>query len=78
VPESAVITSLDVRGLLCPEPLIKLGEAMRSLRSGDRLEVLADDPVAPLDFAAFCHRTGHPMRESTKESSWFRFVIEHR
>jgi len=51
---------------------------MKALQPGDRLEVLVDDPVAPIDLAAFCHRTGHPLRESVKVGGWFRIVIEHR
>jgi len=78
VPESLVHSRLDVRGTVCPQPLIEVGKAMKMLRPGDRLEVLADDPIAPIDLAAYCHRTGHPLRESSKEGRWYRIVIEHR
>lgn len=69
---------LDARGLECPEPVLRTREILKRLRRGDRVEVLADDPIAPIDFAAFSHRSGHLLRESTKVDSAFRFVIEHK
>jgi len=69
---------LDARGLSCPEPVLKTREILKTLQPGERLEVLADDPIAPIDFAAFSHRSGHPLRESTRRNGAFRFVIEHK
>ena len=69
---------LDARGLLCPQPILKTREVLKELRSGECVEVLADDPIAPIDFAAFSHRSGHPLRESVKFDGAFRFVLEHK
>ena len=76
-PES-VVARLDARGLSCPQPVLKTREILKGLKSGDRVEVLADDPIAPIDFAAFSHRSGHPLREFAKVDGAFRFVIEHK
>ena len=73
-----VVARLDARGLSCPQPVLKTREILKSLKTGDRVEVLADDPIAPIDFAAFSHRSGHPLRESVKVDGAFRFVIEHK
>lgn len=79
VPEQETIRArLDARGLLCPQPVLKTREILKTLRSGEQVEVLADDPIAPIDFAAFSHRSGHPLRESSKVDGAFRFVIEHK
>ena len=69
---------LDARGLSCPEPVLKTREILKKLQSGECVEVLADDPIAPIDFAAFSHRSGHPLREATKVDGAFRFVLEHK
>lgn len=69
---------LDARGLVCPLPVLKANEVLSTLQPGERLEVLADDPVAPLDFEAFSLRSGHPLRESSADSGTFRFVLEHK
>ena len=79
VPHSADIKArLDARGLECPEPVLRTRRILKTLRPGDRIEVLADDPIAPIDFAAFSHRSGHPLRESSRLDGAFRFVIEHK
>ena len=80
MPDADVKARLDARGLVCPQPLLKARQLLDTLKPGERLEVLADDPVSPLDFAAFCHRSGNPLRESSKDASGnsFRFVIEHK
>jgi tRNA 2-thiouridine synthesizing protein A len=69
---------LDARGLVCPEPVLETRKMMATLQSGQRLEVLADDPVAPLDFEAYSHRSGHPLRERRSDAGFFRFVLEHK
>jgi tRNA 2-thiouridine synthesizing protein A len=50
---------LDTRGLLCPLPVVKTRERIKTLPPGSRLDVLADDPLARLDMQAFCARDGH-------------------
>ncbi len=69
---------LDARGLFCPMPILKASSLMETLKPGEQLEVLADDPAAPSDFAAFAKRTGHPLRENTESAGTYRFVLEHK
>lgn len=76
--ETTSMARLDARGLFCPMPILKASQMIEKLRTGDRLEVLADDPAAPSDFVAFSKRTGHPLVENTEESGVFRFVLEHK
>ena len=40
---------LDTRGLKCPLPVIKAEALLRRMAPGERLEILADDPLAILD-----------------------------
>ncbi len=76
--ESNARAHLDARGLFCPMPILKASALIESLHPGDQLEVLADDPAAPSDFAAFAKRTGHPLRENSEQSGIYRFVLEHK
>ncbi len=75
---SATNARLDARGLFCPMPILKASQMIESLKPGERLEVLADDPAAPSDFVAFSKRTGHPLREHTEDAGTYRFVLEHK
>jgi tRNA 2-thiouridine synthesizing protein A len=52
---------LDARGLLCPLPVLKANKAMKALAAGEMLTVVATDPAAPKDFAAFCQTAGHTL-----------------
>ncbi len=45
---------LDCLGMLCPVPIIKTGRAIRKVRLGEVLRVLADDPGAPGDLEDWC------------------------
>lgn len=50
---------LDTRGDFCPLPLLKLKRAAAALIDGQSLELWSTDPLAPLDFEAWCLRQGH-------------------
>ncbi len=59
------IHSLDTIGLLCPLPVLKIRKRMKSMRTGDVLRVLADDPAAAIDIPHFCAEQGQELVEST-------------
>ncbi|MCQ8185121.1 sulfurtransferase TusA family protein [Parvularcula maris] len=40
---------LDLRGLRCPLPVLKLEAAMRRMARGESMVAVADDPLAKLD-----------------------------
>lgn len=50
---------LDVRGLLCPLPILRLKEAIRKMEGGGVIKVVSDDPAIELDLKAFCADTRH-------------------
>jgi tRNA 2-thiouridine synthesizing protein A len=55
--------SVDARGLACPLPLVKAKLAMETLAPGESLVVLATDPEAPIDLAAWAADEGHGFNE---------------
>ena len=50
---------LDCVGLFCPQPLFQTKQAIESIKPGQVLEILADDPAAEEDLRRFCKRTGN-------------------
>ncbi|MEP6632480.1 MAG: sulfurtransferase TusA family protein [Lapillicoccus sp.] len=52
---------LDARGLRCPLPVIRLGALLRDLEPGVEVLLLATDPAARSDVAAFCRMRGHEL-----------------
>lgn len=67
---------LDVTGLNCPLPILKTKLALRDLQVGQVLHVMATDPMAVVDFRAFCARTGHELAHMDKtEAGVLHFYI---
>ncbi len=59
-----VVLNLDCRGMRCPRPIIELGRRIGEVDPGAVLELLADDPAAAPDVAAWCRMRGHELLES--------------
>jgi tRNA 2-thiouridine synthesizing protein A len=70
-----IANTVDARGMSCPMPIVKTAQAIRSIASGDLVEVLATDPGSVRDFAAWTRTTGHALVEQTTDDGVFRFVI---
>lgn len=50
---------LDLTGLLCPLPVLRLRRRLRHVVRGTRVVLHVTDPAAPLDVKAFCNIEGH-------------------
>ena len=55
--------TLDARGLACPLPLALAKRQMGELAPGETLVVLATDPEAAIDLAAWAADAGHAFSE---------------
>ncbi len=51
--------SLDCIGLYCPMPIVKTADEIKKLKTGEVLEVVADDKGIKMDMPAWCEATGH-------------------
>jgi tRNA 2-thiouridine synthesizing protein A len=51
--------SLDCMGLYCPMPIVKTAAKIKELKTGEVLEVVADDKGIKKDMPAWCRTTGH-------------------
>jgi tRNA 2-thiouridine synthesizing protein A len=71
-------TTLDLKGLSCPLPIVKTAKAMKCVPSGGFVEALATDPGSVPDFAAWCKATGNELVESSTDNGIFRFIIRKR
>ncbi|MBF0356110.1 MAG: sulfurtransferase TusA family protein [Alphaproteobacteria bacterium] len=71
-------TTLDVKGLNCPLPILRAKKAMKDIAVGETLEILATDPGSVKDFDAFCRQTGNELVESKDEGGTYRFLIKRK
>jgi tRNA 2-thiouridine synthesizing protein A len=75
--EAADVT-VDARGLNCPMPIVKTAQAVKTLASGQVIEILATDPGAVKDFAAWSKATGNELVEQTVDGGVYRFVMRKK
>jgi tRNA 2-thiouridine synthesizing protein A len=68
---------LDVRGLLCPVPLLRARAALPGVPPGEELVVLATDPEAPIDLGALALEEGCELRVGRREEA-LELVLRRR
>jgi tRNA 2-thiouridine synthesizing protein A len=69
-------TTLDVRGLNCPLPVLKARKLLKGLPPGSLLEVQATDPASVIDFRHFCETAPFELVGSSEEGGTFHFLIK--
>jgi tRNA 2-thiouridine synthesizing protein A len=67
---------LDARRLLCPLPVIRVQEKVKTLEPGDTLEVLCTDPGALNDIPAWCRINGHKLIDTRTDGHHITITIE--
>ncbi len=78
MPESTTPAAdqvLDCIGLACPLPVVKTAQAVKSLASGQVLELLATDAGVEPDMRAWSSRTGNDLLSVTKQGDVFHILI---
>jgi tRNA 2-thiouridine synthesizing protein A len=70
-----IVRTLDLKGLPCPIPVVRVGKAIKSIDVGQILEALATDPGVMMDIPAWCKSTGHEIVEQARFEGVFRFVV---
>lgn len=50
------LKNLDVLGLKCPQPVLKIATKLPEMAAGDILEVIADCPTFEKDVRLWCER----------------------
>ncbi len=68
--------TLDVTGLVCPQPILKAKIALRDLRNHEILQVIATDPAAQRDFASFTELTAHELVACHEEGGQYYFYLQ--
>ena len=66
--------TLDAKRMLCPMPVIRTQDKIKTLSVGDVLEVVCTDPGALQDVPAWCRINGHKVLE-TKETEDEVFIV---
>lgn len=68
--------TLEVKRLLCPMPVIRTQDKIKTLSNGDVLEVVCTDPGALQDVPAWCRINGHKVLETKTTDDEVFIIIE--
>ena len=69
--------SLDCLGLYCPMPIVKTAERIKQLKTGEVLEVVADDKGIKPDMLAWSKATGHELLGVEEGGGEYRIYIKN-
>lgn len=75
--EGEVHYTLDARGLVCPQPILKSKKKLKTMKMGQVLEILTTDPGSKRDIPAWAHVTGQELLVSEEyDPKEFRFLVK--
>ena len=69
-------SSLDCVGLYCPMPIVKTAQKIKELKTGQVLEVVADDKGIKQDIPAWCKATGHEFLGVEEEGGEIKVYVK--
>jgi len=67
---------LNLEGLLCPLPIVKVSQAIKQVEIGQVVEASATDPGVLIDIPAWARTTGNEMLKTQKEGKVIRFWVK--
>ncbi|MEN6300190.1 MAG: sulfurtransferase TusA family protein [Anaerolineaceae bacterium] len=70
--------TIDLKGLLCPMPVVKMAKAIKEIEVGQTIEAFATDPGVMADIPAWCRSTGNELVAMEKQDKQFHFVIRRK
>ncbi|MFN2488697.1 MAG: sulfurtransferase TusA family protein [Actinomycetota bacterium] len=76
--DTQVGSQIDARGLVCPMPTIRLGQAIRKVEIGELVQVWTDDPGSKENMAAWCRNTGHELVDNWADETTFKYTVRRK
>ena len=67
--------TLDLKGLACPMPVVKISKGIKEVEVGEVIEAHTTDPGSLTDIPAWGRTTGHEIIESHQDGELIRFLI---
>ncbi|MGQ9617617.1 MAG: sulfurtransferase TusA family protein [Candidatus Aminicenantia bacterium] len=70
--------TLDLRGLLCPMPVVKLSQAIKNLAPGAIIEGIATDPGVMADIPTWARTSRNELISIEKTRNEFHFLVRKK
>ena len=69
---------VDASGLSCPLPILRASQGIKTIESGQLMEIVATDPGSVKDLDAWSKATGNALVEQDSAGGKFRFVVRRK
>jgi tRNA 2-thiouridine synthesizing protein A len=69
---------LDCTGLYCPMPIYKTAMKVKELKSGEVLEIIADDKGIKQDMPSWCRTTGNECLAIEEKDGEFHVFVKKK
>ena len=70
--------SLDLKGLACPMPVVKVSKGIKEIEIGQVLEAVTTDPGSLTDFPAWAKTSGNEILKSEQDGKEIKFYIQRK
>jgi tRNA 2-thiouridine synthesizing protein A len=74
--EIKVDLELDLKGLLCPLPMVKVSQNIKNIAVGGVIKAIATDPGALADIPSWARTTGNEILKTEKDGKDLIFYVK--
>ena len=70
--------TMDLKGLPCPMPVVKVSKGIKEVQVGQIIEALTTDPGALADFPAWARTSGNEILKTVQDNGVIKFYIQRK
>jgi TusA-related sulfurtransferase len=71
-----VAKSMDLKGLACPMPVVKVSKGIKEVAVGEIIEATTTDPGSLTDFPAWARTSGNEIVDTQQSGDEIKFYIK--
>ena len=69
---------MDLKGLACPMPIVKVSKGIKEVEVGSVIEAVTTDPGSLADFPAWARTSGNEILKTEQGNGVIRFYIKRK
>ena len=67
---------MDLKGLPCPKPVVKVSKGIKEVDVGQVIEAISTDPGSLADFPAWARTSGNEILDTVQDDGVIKFYIK--
>jgi tRNA 2-thiouridine synthesizing protein A len=76
--EITVDKVMDLKGLACPMPVVKVSKGIKEVEIGQVIEAVTTDPGSLADFPAWARTSGNEILKTEQKEGAIKFYIKRK